>query len=180
MSNDLLKSLSGKFVVFDGPDGCGKTTQLKTLIAKLDKAGVKVRRLREPGGTPIGEQIRDLLLSTKNSAMEVRCEMLLYMASRAQLVHEQIDHRMDAIIHERSSESQGVLQGCGTVIQAGQAMAVDVRASGRFALAGGGIIEVLIHKPSSPLLITGVHQQGGNRALKEHGRHHPEQCREVG
>src|SRR3954454_12628360 len=86
----MLRQLAGKFIVFDGPDGCGKTTQLKSLIAKLEMAGVKVRRLREPGGTRIGEQIRELLLSTKNEGMDVGCEMLLYMASRAQLVHEEI------------------------------------------------------------------------------------------
>src|SRR4051794_33055360 len=89
MPDPLLK-LAGKFIVFDGPDGCGKTTQLKMLITKLEHAGLKVRRLREPGGTAIGEQIRELLLSTKNEGMDVRCEMLLYMASRAQLVHEEV------------------------------------------------------------------------------------------
>src|ERR1035437_2390732 len=87
---DFLPRLAGKFIVFDGPDGCGKTTQLKMLIAKMEQAAVKVRRLREPGGTAIGEQIRDLLLSTKNEGMDVRCEMLLYMASRAQLVNDEI------------------------------------------------------------------------------------------
>src|SRR4051794_34526737 len=90
MPEPSLRQLSGKFVVFDGPDGCGKTTQLKGLIRKLEEEGVKVRRLREPGGTAIGEQIRELLLSTKNEGMDVRCEMLLYMASRAQLVQEEI------------------------------------------------------------------------------------------
>lgn len=116
MSNDPLKSLSGKFIVFDGPDGCGKTTQLKTLITKLDHAGVKVRRLREPGGTPIGEQIRDLLLSIKNSDMEVRCEMLLYMASRAQLVHEQIKPALAAgecVVASRFASSTLAYQGGG-------------------------------------------------------------------
>ena len=60
MADASLHLLSGKFVVFDGPDGCGKTTQLRSLIAKLQEAGLKVRRLREPGGTAIGEQIRAL------------------------------------------------------------------------------------------------------------------------
>jgi len=111
-----LGHLSGKFVVFDGPDGCGKTTQLKTLITKLDQAGVKVRRLREPGGTPIGEQIRELLLSTKNSDMDVRCEMLLYMASRAQLVREQIIPALAAgecVLADRFASSTLAYQGGG-------------------------------------------------------------------
>lgn len=116
MSHDVLTSLSGKFIVFDGPDGCGKTTQLKTLLAKLDQAGVKCRRLREPGGTPIGEQIRELLLSTKNSDMDLGCEMLLYMASRAQLVHEQIKPALAAgecVVADRYASSTLAYQGGG-------------------------------------------------------------------
>ncbi len=91
MAEKTLQTLAGKFIVFDGPDGCGKTTQLKTLIRNLEEQGVKVRRLREPGGTLIGEQIRDLLLSTKNEGMDLHCEMLLSPLWRreAQLVHEQ-------------------------------------------------------------------------------------------
>src|ERR1700744_5454890 len=81
-----LRALAGKFIVFDGPDGCGKTTQLKTLITRLEREGITGRRLREPGGTNIGEQIREILLSPKNEGMDVHCEMLLYMASRSQLV----------------------------------------------------------------------------------------------
>lgn len=116
MADASLQLLSGKFIVFDGPDGCGKTTQLRTLIAKLQQAGVKVRRLREPGGTPIGEQIRDLLLSTKTQNMDVRCEMLLYMASRAQLVHEEILPALAAgecVVSDRYASSTLAYQGGG-------------------------------------------------------------------
>jgi dTMP kinase len=115
MSEPLLQ-LAGKFIVFDGPDGCGKTTQLKSLIKRVEGVGVKVRRLREPGGTPIGEQIRDLLLSTKNEGMDVRCEMLLYMASRAQLVHEQIKPALAAgecVVSDRFASSTLAYQGGG-------------------------------------------------------------------
>jgi dTMP kinase len=116
MTDDSLRQLSGKFIVFDGPDGCGKTTQLRMLIAKLNDIGIKVRRLREPGGTPIGEQIRDLLLSTKNAEMDVRCEMLLYMASRAQLVHEEILPALAAgecVVADRFASSTLAYQGGG-------------------------------------------------------------------
>jgi dTMP kinase len=116
MSTNPLQHLAGKFIVFDGPDGCGKTTQLKSLITKLDDAGVKHRRLREPGGTPIGEQIRDLLLSTKNADMDLRCEMLLYMASRAQLVHDQIKPALAAgecVLADRFASSTLAYQGGG-------------------------------------------------------------------
>lgn len=109
-------NLAGKFIVFDGPDGCGKTTQLQLLITRLEQSGVKVRRLREPGGTPIGEQIRQVLLSTHNEGMDLRCEMLLYMACRAQLVHDQIKPALAAgecVVADRFASSTLAYQGGG-------------------------------------------------------------------
>lgn len=82
--------LPGKFVVFDGPDGSGKSTQFRHLAQEVRAAGVETIEVREPGGTAIGEKIRDVLLDPANSEMVTRCEMLLYMASRAQLVEERI------------------------------------------------------------------------------------------
>jgi len=111
-----LPNLSGKFIVFDGPDGCGKTTQMKLLVAKLEKAGVKVRQFREPGGTLIGEQIRPILLDTKNHDMDIRCEMLLYMASRAQLVQQEIRPALAAgecVVADRFVSSTLAYQGGG-------------------------------------------------------------------
>jgi dTMP kinase len=111
-----MHPLAGKFIVFDGPDGCGKTTQLHAIIARLQKDGLAVRRLREPGGTPIGDQIRDILLATKNEAMDLRCEMLLYMASRAQLVHDQIRPALAAgecVLADRFASSTLAYQGGG-------------------------------------------------------------------
>jgi dTMP kinase len=111
-----MHMLSGKFIVFDGPDGCGKTTQLKTLVARLESEGIKVRRLREPGGTPIGEHIREILLSAKGEGMDLRCEMLLYMASRAQLVHDQIKPALAAgecVVADRYASSTLAYQGGG-------------------------------------------------------------------
>ena len=116
MPDTTLQLLSGYFVVFDGPDGCGKTTQLKALITRLETEGIKVRRLREPGGTAIGEQIRKILLSPENEAMDVRCEMLLYMASRAQLVYEQIKPALAAgecVVSDRFASSTLAYQGGG-------------------------------------------------------------------
>lgn len=116
MTTPVRHPLAGKFIVFDGPDGCGKTTQLKSVIARLENEGLKVRRLREPGGTPIGEQIRDVLLSTKNEGMDLRCEMLLYMASRAQLVTEQVTPALAAgecVLMDRFASSTLAYQGGG-------------------------------------------------------------------
>src|SRR5262249_32146863 len=115
-TQDMLKGLAGKFIVFDGPDGCGKTTQLKMLITKLENAGVKVRRLREPGGTIIGEHIRDLLLTAKGEGMDLRCEMLLYMASRAQLMHQEVLPALKAnecVVSDRFASSTLAYQGGG-------------------------------------------------------------------
>lgn len=81
-------NLAGKFVVFDGPDGCGKTSQLARLEAHLRAAGQEVTRAKDPGGTEIGDRIRHILLDHDLSKMDPRCEALLFMASRAQLVAE--------------------------------------------------------------------------------------------
>jgi dTMP kinase len=86
---DWLQSLRGRSIVFDGPDGSGKTTQFRRLVQLAQQAGLDVVEVREPGGTPIGEKIRELLLNPQFD-MTLRCEMLLYMASRAQLVDERI------------------------------------------------------------------------------------------
>jgi dTMP kinase len=86
---DWLDLLRGRFIVFDGPDGSGKTTQFRRLARLAQHHGIDVVEVREPGGTPIGEQIRNVLLNPDNR-MVLRCEMLLYMASRAQLVDERI------------------------------------------------------------------------------------------
>ena len=82
--------LKGSFVVLDGPDGAGKSTQVELLAQVVSAGGVAVEVLRDPGGTAIGESIRRILLDADNQEMSVRCEALLYMASRAQLYHERI------------------------------------------------------------------------------------------
>lgn len=82
--------LSGKFIAIDGPDGSGKGTQLDRLEAYLRAAGAGVTRTRDPGGTVIGDRIRHVLLGYDLTAMDPRCETLLFMASRAQLAAEVI------------------------------------------------------------------------------------------
>jgi dTMP kinase len=81
--------MKGKFIVFEGIDGCGKSTQAKKLVAHVKKSGRKVISIREPGGTPVGEKIRDLLLHSKTT-ISAKTELFLYMASRAQLVEDVI------------------------------------------------------------------------------------------
>lgn len=86
----LKNKFQGKFIVLDGPDGCGKSTHAKLLAQELQEQGVAVSRFRDPGDTAIGEKIREILLDTEHKAMSTRTELLLYMAARAQLWAEKI------------------------------------------------------------------------------------------
>jgi dTMP kinase len=88
LKTTLQKKMAGKFIVLDGPDGCGKSTQAKLLAEYLTAQGIEVLLLRDPGSTPIGEKIRQILLSPEHDAMSLRTEVLLYMAARAQLWSE--------------------------------------------------------------------------------------------
>ena len=78
----------GLFITVEGIDGCGKSTQARLIAAALEAAGHDVLRLREPGGVKISEQIRAILLDPANAEMGDVCELLLYEAARAQLVHQ--------------------------------------------------------------------------------------------
>ena len=81
---------TGLFIVFDGSEGSGKTTQVTLLKQKLESLGRSVLLVRDPGTTRIGEQIRTILLNPDHDEMSMRCEMLLYMAARAQMMSETI------------------------------------------------------------------------------------------
>lgn len=83
-------SSRGLFITVEGIDGCGKSTQARLIAATLEAAGHDVLRLREPGGVKISEQIRAILLDPANAEMGDVCELLLYEAARAQLVHQVI------------------------------------------------------------------------------------------
>lgn len=83
-------SSRGLFITVEGIDGCGKSTQARLIAAAFEAAGHDVLRLREPGGAKISEQIRAILLDPANAEMGDVCELLLYEAARAQLVHQVI------------------------------------------------------------------------------------------
>jgi len=85
-----IERLRGRFIVFEGSDGSGKSTQFERFTEMVQCANVTVCQVREPGGTVIGEAIREVLLDNSNDEMDLRSEMLLYMASRAQLVAQRI------------------------------------------------------------------------------------------
>ena len=86
----MIEKLSGKFIVLDGPDGCGKSTQAELLVKWINEQGVVTSRFRDPGDTAIGEKIREILLNPEHLSMSTQTEVLLYMAARAQLWIEKI------------------------------------------------------------------------------------------
>ena len=106
--------LSGRFIVLDGPDGSGKSTQVQLFVDWCTKQGLGVKEVREPGGTLIGEQVRQILLDPANKEMTLSCEMLLYMASRAQLMNQEIVpaiERGDVVVADRFVSATLVYQG---------------------------------------------------------------------
>ena len=106
----------GLFVTFEGPEGSGKSTQIGLLQRALAERGVPARFTREPGGTPIGEQIRAILHDEGNSALVAEAEILLYSASRAQHVAEVIRPALARgllVVSDRFSEATIAYQGYG-------------------------------------------------------------------
>lgn len=88
--DNLAEKLSGKFIVIDGPDGAGKSTQISMLKEHMEAEGLSVLQVIDPGGTTVGQKIRDILLSRDTADMDSMCETLLFMASRSQLMHEKV------------------------------------------------------------------------------------------
>jgi dTMP kinase len=117
----LKDRLQGKFIVLDGPDGCGKSTQAGLLVEWLESEDVPTSHFRDPGDTAIGEKIREILLNPEHLAMNTRTELLLYMAARAQLWAEKISPALQSdqcVILDRWLSStcayQGFAGGFGT------------------------------------------------------------------
>jgi len=108
--------LTGTFITFEGPEGSGKSTQIRLLTERLSGRGLNVLSLREPGGTAIGDQIRDVLHDMKNQEMDPRTELLLYSASRAQIVAQVIKPHLAAggiVLCDRYADSTMAYQGYG-------------------------------------------------------------------
>ena len=104
------------FVTLEGPEGCGKTTQIARLAGWLRDLGYDVLATREPGGTSIGDQVRDILHAPGNRSMQPAAELLLYNASRAQLVAEVIRPHLARgciVLSDRYADSSIAYQGYG-------------------------------------------------------------------
>lgn len=108
--------MRGRFITFEGVEGCGKTTQIGLLRTYFESRGRLVDVTREPGGTPIGEAIRGLLLDPDHTAMGPAAELLLYAAARAQHVHQRIRPALEAgtvVLCDRYADSTLAYQGSG-------------------------------------------------------------------
>jgi len=150
----------GLFITFEGSEGCGKSTQIGRLAARLRDAGREVVLLREPGGTPISEQIRHLLQYDESAgAMTPEAELLLFAASRAQLVREVIRPAMErgaVVLCDRFLDSTTVYQGVARALDRGDVAAVN-------AFAVGGTL------PDLTLLLDLDAAEGRRRAASRKG-----------
>ena len=108
--------MSGKFITLEGPDGSGKSTIIRMIGEYLKKENIDFIETREPGGTDIGEDIRDIILDNKNTSMSYETEALLYAASRGQHVHEKISPALKedkVVLCDRFILSSLAYQGVG-------------------------------------------------------------------
>lgn len=108
--------MRGLFITLEGADGCGKSTQSAILADRIAATGREVVRLREPGGTAVSEKIRALVLDPENSEMAPECELLLFEASRAQLVRQVIEPalaRGAVVVCDRFYDSTFAYQAAG-------------------------------------------------------------------
>jgi len=121
------------FITLEGPEGAGKTTQLRDLAGFLRHRGLSVVTTREPGGTAIGDQVRHVLHDTANAAMSPTAEVLLYAASRAQLVAEVIRPALAAghiVLCDRYADSTTAYQGYGRGLNRDDLAALTAIATG--------------------------------------------------
>lgn len=113
----LILMPRGKFITFEGSEGCGKSTQIKLFVETFAARGIEIMQTREPGGTAVGEKIRDLLqFDPAGHGLTDESELLLFAASRAQLVRESILPALEAgiwVIGDRFLDSTTVYQGVG-------------------------------------------------------------------
>lgn len=124
----------GQFFAIEGPDGSGKTTQAKLLAEAIAKLGRTVVLTRDPGGTPLGERVRELLLDSDGPDISGRAELFLFMAARAQLVEEVMAPALEkgnTVVSDRFLMSSTVYQGLAGTVPAG-----EVEVIGRSATIG--------------------------------------------
>ena len=149
--------MRGRFITFEGVEGCGKSTQMARLKEWMEEGGLPVRATREPGGTKVGEGIRELLLTPRDEGLDAATELLLYEAARAQHVSEVIRPALEAGVHvlcDRFFDSTTAYQAFGRGLDEEM-----VRELNR--MASGGIV------PDLTLLFSVAIEEGLDRARGE-------------
>ena len=129
-----MSGYKGKFITFEGSEGCGKSTQSRLLLEYFSSRGIPSRLVREPGGVAVSEQIRTILLDKANTRMNPECETLLYMAARAQMVEEAVLPELRAgtvLVCDRFLDSTLAYQGYGCGVDP-----AAIRMMGDFAVRG--------------------------------------------
>ena len=125
--------MRGRFITFEGVEGCGKSTQMARLLEWMQKAGLPVLATREPGGTKVGEGIRELLLTPREEGLDATTELLLYEAARAQHVSEVIRPALEAGTHvlcDRFFDSTTAYQAFGRGLDEEMVLEFNRTASG--------------------------------------------------
>lgn len=117
----MAASYPGKFIVLDGPEGAGKSTQIERLLKRLRDLGRAATAVRDPGSTPVSERIREVLLDKRLPDMDVRTEVFLYMASRAEMMARIVRPALDVglvVVSDRFVSSTVAYQGAAGGIDA--------------------------------------------------------------
>lgn len=125
--------MSGVFITFEGGDGAGKTTQMRMLADAVKRAGGEVLTVREPGGTPAGESVREILLGPAHDELTAVAELFLFAASRAQLTAQVIRPALEAgsvVLCDRYADSTTAYQGYGRGLDLGLVRRVNEAATG--------------------------------------------------
>ena len=149
--------MRGRFITFEGVEGCGKSTQMSLLRAWMEEAGLPVLATREPGGTEVGEGIRELLLAPRDEGLDAGAELLLYEADRAQHVSEVIRPALEAGAHvlcDRFFDSTTAYQAFGRGLD--EEMVLELN-----RMASGGLV------PDLTLLFSVPLEEGLSRARGE-------------
>ncbi|TLS35090.1 dTMP kinase [Pseudalkalibacillus caeni] len=170
--------MKGLFITFEGPDGAGKTTQIKKLAEYLENKGIPYIHTREPGGTRISDKIRSLILDPANEEMVNETEVLLYAASRSQHVKEKILPALNEgkiVLCDRFVDASIAYQGYGLGISVEQVKEINRFATGGLAADRSYLIDLPVEEGRNRMAAryeTQTNGQGLDRIEQKHADYH--------